>query len=276
AATTYPLNKTLVETVSPVGQVLHSKHGEGHSGVIQSVGLKEHKTDVKKSIHDRLQTVPFVLRSLCGVEPVDIHVDDPKSASYLMDDLTSTHDVFTPADGGGFLSRTIDRLSGDVVLGYHETEKMLLTNTFLLGIGEIRYLDERLVLKPPINGSRFILTTKSKAEVIKSLESKSFWIKVFAVGTGVVGVSIFCHILYKTYKKNQADRAKERTLAEMRELRQRAVTERDERGGERDEDIELCVVCLSNPREIVLLNCGHICLCVDCVSELPEPLTCPF
>ena len=27
-------------------------------------------------------------------------------------------------------------------------------------------------------------------------------------------------------------------------------------------------VCLQNPREVVLLECGHICLCSDCAVEI--------
>ena len=28
-----------------------------------------------------------------------------------------------------------------------------------------------------------------------------------------------------------------------------------------------CVICLTNPRELVLLDCGHVCLCMDCFGE---------
>lgn len=36
-----------------------------------------------------------------------------------------------------------------------------------------------------------------------------------------------------------------------------------------------CVVCLTNEREVVLLNCGHVCVCGDCAFALPEPKKCP-
>jgi hypothetical protein len=29
-----------------------------------------------------------------------------------------------------------------------------------------------------------------------------------------------------------------------------------------------CVICLTNPRELVLLDCGHVCLCMDCFGKL--------
>uniref|UniRef100_A0A8B9UNT7 RING-type domain-containing protein n=1 Tax=Anas zonorhyncha TaxID=75864 RepID=A0A8B9UNT7_9AVES len=36
-----------------------------------------------------------------------------------------------------------------------------------------------------------------------------------------------------------------------------------------------CVVCLSRPRECVLLGCGHICCCFRCFQALPTRL-CPI
>jgi len=29
-----------------------------------------------------------------------------------------------------------------------------------------------------------------------------------------------------------------------------------------------CTVCLDNPREVLLQNCGHVCVCSDCVSRI--------
>ena len=31
-----------------------------------------------------------------------------------------------------------------------------------------------------------------------------------------------------------------------------------------------CVICLTNPRELVLLDCGHVCLCMDCFEKMPN------
>ena len=39
-----------------------------------------------------------------------------------------------------------------------------------------------------------------------------------------------------------------------------------------------CVICLINPRELVLLDCGHVCLCMDCFGRFLfiETLNCIF
>ena len=39
---------------------------------------------------------------------------------------------------------------------------------------------------------------------------------------------------------------------------------------------ELCILCVANRRECVFLDCGHICVCVDCLKSLPFPKTCPI
>ena len=44
-----------------------------------------------------------------------------------------------------------------------------------------------------------------------------------------------------------------------------------------DDDVEcdetLCVICMSRPREVVLLPCKHRCCCIECA---PAPATCPM
>uniref|UniRef100_A0A8C9NJ21 RING-type domain-containing protein n=1 Tax=Serinus canaria TaxID=9135 RepID=A0A8C9NJ21_SERCA len=47
-----------------------------------------------------------------------------------------------------------------------------------------------------------------------------------------------------------------------------------EEGGDRAPE-DSCVVCLSRPRECVLLGCGHICCCFRCFQALPTRL-CPI
>ena len=37
-----------------------------------------------------------------------------------------------------------------------------------------------------------------------------------------------------------------------------------------------CVVCLSNFRSCVFLECGHVCACTQCYRALPEPRRCPI
>ncbi|KAL4223074.1 negative regulation of chemokine (C-C motif) ligand 5 production [Mactra antiquata] len=265
--------------VLPVSQVLPSRHAEGKVGVVQQISVTEHRAkrdqgvwyNVKNTVQDKIQSVPFKLRRWLGRESqTEIVVNDATSASFLMDDLTVTHDLFEPTESKNAISRGIDRLFGEVPKGVHYNEKMLLSNTLLLGIGEIALLDGKLHLNPPRDGQMYVLTTKSRAEVIKMLSKRSNVAKVFVITTAVIGSTILGYILYKYIKQWQRSRSDERVLDEFRELRRQA--DRADDNGETDNS---CVICLTNRREIVLLDCGHICLCADCVVVLPEPLTCP-
>ena len=230
---------------------------------------------MKNSIQDKLHSVPFVLQRWLGKDDKSqIQVMDPMSASLLTDDLTVTHDVFNPTESGNLVSRGMDRLFGEVIKGYHETEKMLLTNTLLLGVGEIAIVDGQLTIKPPRSGAQYILTKSSKTEIIKSMESKSFWIKVVVIGTGIVGATLLCGILYRAIKKHREQRDRQQFIQDVRQLRLQAERRREEEANNETENT--CIVCLANPREIVLLDCGHLCLCADCVTQLPEPMLCPI
>ena len=35
-----------------------------------------------------------------------------------------------------------------------------------------------------------------------------------------------------------------------------------------------CVICLSNPPNVLFCNCGHLCLCVEC-EEVKSLVVCP-
>jgi E3 ubiquitin-protein ligase MUL1 len=106
-------------------------------------------------------------------------------------------------------------------------------------------------------------------------------IKVFLGIACVIGFGLAVYIFRKLYKNWKNRRAHERLFEEARRARQAAREaarftgwSRDTTNGSNNESQE-CVVCLNNPREVILLNCGHICLCIDCVEALPQPMQCP-
>lgn len=82
---------------------------------------------------------------------------------------------------------------------------------------------------------------------------------------GAIGMLIG-GIVFRRYWKDRT----EQRLAE--DLRQSLAASRKERRQRvRDTDLredQLCVVCRTNPREIILLPCGHVCLCEDCSDDI--------
>ena len=243
-----------------------------------------YRTDVKRVIQDRMQMVPFLLRRVIDDgSNQDFHVCDPSEAELLTDSLIVTYDHYEPS-GSGFFSRVVDRLSGEVTKGYQETEKMLLNNTVVRGIGEVALSKGKLELRAPGEGMKYILSTMTRKELVQHYQKQSFWVKVLAYVASVVGTVILVHIIRKTYRKFKDNRERQDIYEEIRRQRERARNENtassatgsrsDEGQGDVAHD-NTCVVCLTNRREIVLLNCGHMCLCAECLVALPRPIKCP-
>ena len=228
---------------------------------------------MKKVIQDSTQDVPFLLRNLLNKEKDETHVFviEPSETNFLMDDLTSTYDKFEP-NKLSFMQRVADRIFGDVHEGTHVSEKMLICDTLLLGFGKIALVDGKIQLRPPESGYEYILTQMTKSEVIRKFETKASVFKVLSYLTGFIGAGIVIYLIHKRYKEWKLRREREEFLDNVRTAR----TERDNRNenGDADED-NTCVICLANAREVILLNCGHICVCAECVMALPRPIVCP-
>ncbi|XP_071177370.1 mitochondrial ubiquitin ligase activator of NFKB 1-like [Mytilus edulis] len=247
-------------------------------GVIRDIALIEHKSkrsngewsDVQNVIH-HVDALPFYLHKIKknGSKDARVHIEEAKSADFLLDDLTVIYDRYT-SDQSGLIQRGMDRIFGQVITGIHEYEKMLFLGTPLLGIGRLKLENNAIYMSPPKNGSRFILTTQTKEEVVKHFSSQSNIIKIFLGITCVIGVGLATYIIKKWYTKRI-----ERMAQEAENARMAARAAANNRQSSNNSDSQECVICLSNPREVILLNCGHICVCIDCVQTLPQPMKCP-
>ena len=253
----------------------------------ESVSMFIYRSDVKKVIRDSTQDVPFYLRKLFWREEdgqSHVYIMEPSEAEFLMSDLTSTYDKFEPTTSG-FMQRVTDRIFGDVHEGIHVSEEMLLCDTLLLGIGQVALVDGKVHLRPPESGYKYILTQITKTEIIRRLENRQKVFKIFAYITVFIGASTVVYLAHKHYKAWKLKRENERFLEEVRNVRLERDRGRTERGNGNvsadgnqngiSEDDNTCVICLTNPREVILLNCGHICTCAECVVVLPTPMKCP-
>ncbi|KAK3084876.1 hypothetical protein FSP39_020633 [Pinctada imbricata] len=275
--------------VSTVGNDVRSHYGD-QRGVLQNISLIEHKskrsngvwTDAKNIIRDVWESVPFYLRSMVHEEP-RILIIDPRSAKYLEEDLTTTYDKFEPSKTG-IVQRGIDRIAGEVLKGYHETERMLLKGTHLVGIGRLVIDGNVIKLRPPEDGQTYILTKKSREEIISSLSHTTNTLKICLYVFGGLGCVLTLFLVVRLVKKliryikdrrmqEQLYRAREQADAD-RIVRSRSSNEQSV--VDLSDDATTCVICLTNRREVVLLDCGHVCLCADCVIALPQPKKCPI
>lgn len=255
-----------------VGSPLKSSYTDS-AGVIQHQLYIEHKskrtqgfwTDVRRVIKDKVNTRPFQLVSEEG--DWSMEVTDALTAQYLDESLELVHDHYQPATDG-LLARGLDRLFGEVTKGYQETESMLKVGIRLLGIGKVLQVGKRgLMLVPPDDGRRYILTTVSREELVRSMRADARLLNIARWVFLIAGSAAAAYIIYRSVMRYRVRRETQRI---MDEFRQQLNVENDN-----DSNDVCCVVCLTQRRNVVLLNCGHICLCADCATALPAPKHCP-
>lgn len=240
------------------------------------------RNDVRNDIKNTIDKVPF--RLVNKEQPrYPVTVSEPLSAYYVKNELKVIYDNYEETKSG-IVAKTIDRAFGEITKGYQEKEKMLTVGTYLLGIGRITVEDGNVILEPPMKGERYILTRMSKKELLKDMSGGTKTLKVMYWLFTSVAVGLFVYFVYKKFKTWRERVEEERIMNELRLQRVRSrdsmsdVTMHSEASGASGDDqgIDLCSVCLSNPRNVVLLNCGHICVCVECYAALPSPKKCPM
>ncbi|XP_007231680.3 mitochondrial ubiquitin ligase activator of nfkb 1-A [Astyanax mexicanus] len=257
-------------TVHPVGEPLRSQFQEGTVGVMQKLVLREHKLvwnnlartwmDREHVLHQRVNAVPF---NLVGGDGASVRVLCPLEATGP--EMETVHKKFHQASYG-FTDLLGQYLSGEKPKGQLETEEMLKVGASVTAVGEIILDTDRLLkLRPPTDGSEFFLSTVDFESLRLEQEEQSSGWWVLACVFAVVGVSVLVWAGRRYYRQLQGKRERERNRREFERMWE----------ADGEEPVEnLCVICLSNPRGCVLLNCGHVCCCYSCYQALPQPI-CP-
>ncbi|KAL4635960.1 mitochondrial ubiquitin ligase activator of nfkb 1-A-like [Arapaima gigas] len=264
-------------SVQPVKEPLRSQFQESCAGVIQKLVLREHRlvwnglartwTDSERFLHQRVNEVPF---NLVGSDKAEVRVLCPMEASGL--NLEVVHEKFHPASYS-FTDIISQYLSGKKPKGQLETEEMVKVGAMLTGVGELFLdTDHALKLRPPTDGSEFFLTPLDFETMQMEQEGQALMWRVVASICVVTGVAVLLWVVRRYYRHLKAEKEREQ---ERRDFERLCTTE----GGDCDEDAEpdynTCVICLSSPRNCVVLDCGHVCCCFRCFQALPEPV-CPM
>ncbi|TWW57189.1 Mitochondrial ubiquitin ligase activator of NFKB 1 [Takifugu flavidus] len=207
--------------VRSVKETLNSQFVENCRGVVERLTLKEEKmvwnrtthiwNSTEKIIHQRTNTVPFVLASHDDDVTASVRVLRPLEASEL--DLETTYENFHPSAQS--LSSAIGHfLSGERPKGIHERRgDAARVGDSVTGVGEL-VLDNNLVkLQPPKQGLCYFLT---RLDYDGLLRKQSGSLRLWQVLTALVGVaacSTLLYILWRRYRHHRRSR-KERLLLE--------------------------------------------------------------
>lgn len=83
------------------------------------------------------------------------------------------------------------------------------------------------------------------------------------IGAVLLGLMVRRGYKYCVYKIGEVERR--RRLEQVRRERRSAA-----RNNEELPENQRCVICCTNPFEIALLPCGHVCLCEDCSDKIDD------
>ncbi|XP_069695031.1 mitochondrial E3 ubiquitin protein ligase 1-like [Periplaneta americana] len=273
---THPDNKipyvAIRGTVAALGAPITSASNQNVTGTIQKLSVKEHVftrssggfwSDQERTIQEVYNSVPFILQA----SNASVEVLDALRADVL--DLDTIADHFEPSNPSAF-GHVWGFFAGIRQRGVQTTEEMLREGTFVNGIGELSVAGngrDGLKLQPPSDGSPFFLTVLPISSLIRKLEDEKRLYRLLTVIFGGVGLVIL-GIMTRKWWKERAGR-----LQEELARREQEATRKKRRKRVRDKDLQesqQCVVCRQNPREIILLRCGHVCLCEDCSEGITD------
>ncbi|KFP90719.1 Mitochondrial ubiquitin ligase activator of NFKB 1, partial [Apaloderma vittatum] len=256
--------------VLSVKETLSSPFVENCKGVVQRLTLQEHKmvwsqtshlwSDCKKIIHQRTNTTPFDLVPQEEGAGVTVRVMKPLDAAELS--LETVYEKFHPS------------IHGERPKGIQETEQMLKVGAMLTGVGELVLDNTTIKLQPPKQGLPYYLSSVDFNTLLQKQEADvRFW-KILTVLFGFATCVILFFVLRKQYRRHCEKQRLRQMREEFRQAQERLARRMNAEGAETLR--KACVVCLSNTKSCVFLECGHVCSCIECYGALPEPKKCPM
>ena len=158
------------------------------------------------------------------------------------------------------------KVAGVQLKGTQEIEEMVVDGSLMTAVGELVInCDGTMQLRSPSNSDRalpFILSTLPYSALLSTYEtlvSVCKWSLFFFGGFGMVLCSLMIRKWFKIRYGRRHAREEDDILRDLCESR-RSTEENDD-----VPDWQRCVVCLVRNREVIVLPCGHVCLCADCM-----------
>lgn len=170
------------------------------------------------------------------------------------------------------------RINKTLMVHFINIPLFLQVGTALTGVGElILDTDGALSLRPPSNGSQYFLSMVDFDTLRGEQESTAVWWKVLTIASALAGAAVLLWVGRRYYYQLKVRWEREHERREFERLQTEALSGRTsvtgaEAHNARDEDYieNACVICLSRPRNCILLDCGHVCCCYNCFQALPH------
>ena len=132
--------------------------------------------------------------------------------------------------------------------------------------------DGTLNLRPPSNGSNYFLSITDFDTLRGEQESKTVCLRVVAIVSALAGAAVLLWVGRRYFYQLKVRWERERERREFERLQtERAHDPVAGPGAPQEERMDnVCVICLSQPRNCILLDCGHVCCCYSCYQALPR------
>ena len=282
---------------------LTSNYNNNYKGPIRILEIKEHTTKFNtSSTRPSARTISRVVNDTpFGIIPdvnnqIRIRIENSVKPEYIFENLDLTYKKFEPSQDSSLYKLFSTIVSSEAALGIETTEHMLTQNTQVIGFGKLESLPpsfsvfgkkQQYRLVEPTNDQPFIVTALSKSSLIERLKSVTKTLKVCIIIFGSIGAGLMIYLIYKNLsqyleKKRREERLNQAKMERLKNRRARAVNYDNEQQTVNSNgtvtplpESSACVVCLTNPRELVLLDCGHVCLCAECFEQM-NTNTCPI
>lgn len=195
-----------------------------------------------------------------------VRVMKPLEATEL--DLETVYEKFHPTVQS-FTNALGHLLTGERPKGVQETEEMLRIGAAVTGVGELVLDNKTIKLQPPKAGMQYYLSKLDFDSLVQRQESQVRVWKILCLLCGVATCVTLFFILRRQYKLYKEKQRLKRLQQEFEDARARLGDD------EAEEARNTCIICLTNQKSSVFLECGHVCSCYECYQALPSPKKCP-
>ena len=205
-----------------------------------------------------------------------IEVCEPSSLkTYSL--LTTTHDHYEPSRKTSAKKFLEALSSGEYVEGIQIVEKMLLVGSEATVVGELDSNFGKYRIKPPSEeGVKYYIMTTPSLEEVKKKAFKLNVLHLAAMGFGILGgmcvlIWFYFHVR-RFYNERENERRRREADNESEALQNEYRNNTNDFNDDNNEQ-NVCVICLENQRNALILPCAHLCGCRRCLLQVPR---CPI